>query len=234
MPSFSNRSVQKELLDGDHIPFSDIRRNMYELEIINRYLGGHKVTIEGLRRFYPSFHSDRSISITEIGCGGGDNLRAIKNWARDKKLNVTLKGIDINPECIQYAISDRRNSGINFIHSDYKDYIFDSKPDIIFSSLFVHHFSNPQVPQQLAWMRENSKLGFFINDLHRHALAYYSIKVLTFLFSKSYLVKNDAPLSVLRAFKKPELVRLMKQAGITNFKCEWKWSFRWLVICHNK
>ena len=71
----------------------------------------------------------------------------------------------------------------------------------------------------LSWLKcfggcmETAKHGFFINDLHRHPLAYHSIRILTSLFSKSYLVKNDAPLSVLRGFKKKELEDLLiKQA----------------------
>ena len=79
-------------------------------------------------------------------------------------------------------------------------------------------------------MSGNSVLGFFINDLHRHPFAYYSIRILTSLFSKSYLVKNDAPLSVLRGFKKKELSALLDKAGISNYTIQWKWAFRWLVI----
>jgi hypothetical protein len=83
------------------------------------------------------------------------------------------------------------------------------------------------------WMRENSRLGFFINDLHRHWLAYYSIKFLTKLFSKSYLVKNDAPLSVQRGFRRKEWNAIFEHAGISNFNCKWRWAFRWLITSAN-
>jgi hypothetical protein len=66
--------------------------------------------------------------------------------------------------------------------------------------------------------------------LHRHPVAYYSIKALTNLFSGSYLVKNDAPLSVLRAFRKKELQNLLLAAGIKNYSLRWKWAFRWQLI----
>jgi hypothetical protein len=79
----------------------------------------------------------------------------------------------------------------------------------------------------LHWMKQNSRVGFFINDLHRHPLAFYSIQFLTRVFSKSYLVKNDAPLSVKRGFKKKEWKELFDLAGIHNFDCQWRWAFRW-------
>jgi hypothetical protein len=85
----------------------------------------------------------------------------------------------------------------------------------------------------LAWMKGHSNIGFFINDLHRHPFAYYSIKWLTGLFSKSYLVKNDAPLSVLRGFKRKELEMFNVQCSILNARLKWKWAFRWLLIAYN-
>ncbi|OYW74945.1 MAG: hypothetical protein B7Z27_08945, partial [Sphingobacteriia bacterium 32-37-4] len=76
---------------------------------------------------------------------------------------------------------------------------------------------------------KNALVGHFINDLQRHYLAYHSIKLLTIAFSNSYLVKNDAPLSVLRGFSKEELESMFAEAGITRYDIQWKWAFRWLV-----
>jgi 2-polyprenyl-3-methyl-5-hydroxy-6-metoxy-1,4-benzoquinol methylase len=234
MPSFTLRSYKKELLDGPNIPFLHIKRNMEELDFINRRLGGHDITLDGivaLIKEQPVFN--KQLTIIEIGCGGGDNLRAIKQWAAHIKLTVQLLGIDVNEECIAYAKSQERNSGIQFVHSDYKLMELTTKPDIIFSSLFCHHFTDEELSFQLQWMQQNSSLGFFINDLHRHPLAYYSIKALTSVFSKSYLVKNDAPLSVQRGFTRRDWVQLFEAAGIENYACQWRWAFRWLVTCVN-
>lgn len=225
------RSYEKELLDRDDIPFADIKKNMQELDRINRYLGGHRISLDGIRRLTFKQKMNEPLRITEIGCGGGDNLRAIGRWAAKKKLQVQLSGIDINPSCIGYAQSVERNKGISFIHSDYRDVNFSQRPHIIFSSLFCHHFTEDELRGMLQWMRKNSTLGFFINDLHRHSLAYYSIGLLTKAFSNSYLVKNDAPLSVKRGFVREDWKRLFTSAGIDHFRCEWKWAFRWLVTC---
>ena len=234
MPSFKQRSYQKELLDSSTVPFSDIKRNMRELDYINKNLGGHAITLKGLKSLLKSVNSKNDpLLIIEIGCGGGDNLRVIKNWAAVHGCNISLKGIDINKECISYAESLSENGDIKFICSDYKDVVFQQRPDIIFSSLFCHHFTDDELVFMLQWMKQNSSIGFFINDLHRHSLAYHSIKMLTQIFSKSYLVKNDAPLSVMRGFKRKEWEKLFAEAGIANFKCRWKWAFRWLIISEN-
>jgi hypothetical protein len=45
-----SRSTQTELLDNDDIPFEDIKQNMKELDFINRWLGGHSITLSGVQK----------------------------------------------------------------------------------------------------------------------------------------------------------------------------------------
>jgi 2-polyprenyl-3-methyl-5-hydroxy-6-metoxy-1,4-benzoquinol methylase len=230
MPSFAQRSYEKELLDRDDIPFDDIRQNMHELDVINRTLGGHAITLKGLRALERLAAPEEVLHVVEIGCGGGDNLRAIMQWARLRNRKVQLSGVDINAECIAYAQSKKENREIEFICSDYRNVHFSQAPHVVFSSLFCHHFTNEELVYMLQWMWRHSSRGFFINDLHRHPMAFHSIRILTRLFSKSYLVKNDAPLSVRRGFTRKEWWKLLGDAGIRNASCRWMWAFRWLVI----
>jgi SAM-dependent methyltransferase len=230
MPSFRKRNNSKELLDGDNIPFEDIQQNMVELDRINSHLGGHAITNAAVDQLLQN-SGNEIVHIAEIGCGGGDNLRSIKKWADKNQKNVALTGIDINSECIAFARQHEENKQIRFIHSDYRNVVFEQKPTLVFSSLFCHHFTDQELKEQLQWMHRNSTLGFFINDLHRHPLAYYSISLLTRLFSKSYLVKNDAPISVLRGFTRDDWKRIFREAGLDNYSCHWRWAFRWLVTC---
>ena len=234
MINIRNRSYKKEFLDEDDIPFEDICKNMEELNTINKWLGGHKITIDGIKHFIDRHRGKKKISICEIGCGGGDNLKAISNYCSKNNISAKFTGIDIKPECIAFAKQQYPQLDANWITSDYKLVTFDEdKPDIIFSSLFCHHFTEKELTVMLPWMKKNAILGFFINDLHRHTLAYYSIKCITALFSKSYLVKNDAPLSVARGFTQHEWEDIFNEAGITNFSINWKWAFRHLIICKN-
>lgn len=226
----SQRSYQQELLDNDDIPFEDIRQNMKELNFINTWLGGHNITISGLKKIWQQAGRPSTLHICEIGCGGGDNLQAIEKWCIGSNIQVRFTGIDKKEECISFAKQRITGTVYQWIIADYKKVDFeDGAPDIIFSSLFCHHFPEAELEQMMQWMRTNSRVGFFINDLHRHVLAYYSIKWLTRLFSKSYLVKNDAPLSVWRGFKRQDWKLIMQRAGIQQYSVQWKWAFRWLI-----
>ncbi|GEO10576.1 methyltransferase domain-containing protein [Segetibacter aerophilus] len=225
--NLTERSYQTEFLDEELIPFEDIKQNLKELDFINKWLGGHSITIDGFRQLV---ENKKEVSVCEIGCGGGDNLVAIQKWCRSENIKLSITGIDLKKECIDFAKSRQSSfSHVNWIVCDYKKVSFERKPDIIFSSLFCHHFTFEELVFQFTWMKENSTIGFFINDLQRSTIAYYSIKILTQLFSKSYLVKNDAPLSVARGFTKEELSQICSQAGISNATIQWKWAFRYLV-----
>jgi 2-polyprenyl-3-methyl-5-hydroxy-6-metoxy-1,4-benzoquinol methylase len=228
MANLTHRSYTKELLDADDIPFEDIKRNMQELNSINTLLGGHAITIDGVKAFAKE---NNNLHICEIGCGGGDNLQAI---SKIKNINFSFTGIDLKNECIDFAKQQYASLNANWIASDYSKVNFERKPDIIFSSLFCHHFTEEQLIEMLIWMKANSTNGFFINDLQRNSLAYFLIKWITKLFSKSYLVKNDAPLSVARGFHKKEWAAIFEKAGITNYTIEWKWAFRYLIVCKNE
>ncbi len=228
MIDYTRRSYKKELLDRNDIPFKDIVKNMEELNFINKYLGGHSITLLGFKKLLTK---KKKISVCEIGCGGGDNLNAIYYFCKKKNIQASFGGIDINADCIAFAKENSPIKNINFIISDYRFADFkNQKPDIIFSSLFCHHFTDDELVEMLQWMKQNANIGFFINDLHRHPLAYNFIKAATKLFSKSYLVKNDAPLSVLRGFKKNEWKNIFKKAGIDNYSIQWKWAFRYLIL----
>jgi SAM-dependent methyltransferase len=234
MIDLTNRSYKKELLDRDDIPFADIQQNMKELNTINRFLGGHKITIEGIKALISKSQPGKTVTVCEIGCGGGDNLKAIQDYFNNIHTPADFIGIDIKPECIAFAKQQYPQLQADWITADYKQAgLAGMKPDIIFASLFCHHFTEEEIIQMLQWMKENASLGFFINDLHRHPLAYYSIKWITALFSGSYLVKNDAPLSVARGFKKEEWKMIIHRAGINHFSIQWKWAFRHLITCSN-
>lgn len=229
MINLVQRSCQKELMDADDIPFSAMAQTLRELNIINTRLGGHAITLEGVKKFVSG---KEPVTVCEIGCGGGDNLFAVYKYCQRHHIPVRFIGIDMNTECIAFAKQQYADLPCEWICSDYARVdLSGNKPGIIFSSLFCHHFTDEQLVQMLQWLKQNSSRGFFINDLHRHWLAYYLIKYITRFFSRSYLVKNDACISVSRGFRRKDWQQLFGQAGIPLYNIGWRWAFRFLVTC---
>ena len=230
MADFSIRSAEVEIMDDLNCSGHVLNRTLRELEIINKWLGGNRITIKSLEQLLPK--NNREITIVDLGCGGGDMLRLIDLWGKNKNLKLNLIGIDANPNIVAFA---KRNllayphiqfRTLNIFSEEFESQQF----DIVIGTLFYHHFSSDQLVHFFKKLKQQAAIGFIINDIHRHWLAYYSIKWLTQAFSKSPMVKYDAPLSVLRAFTRKELRKMLDATAIENFTIRWKWAFRWQVI----
>jgi 2-polyprenyl-3-methyl-5-hydroxy-6-metoxy-1,4-benzoquinol methylase len=229
MPSFAKRCTDPEIMDDLLYAGSMMDQTLRELEIINRWLGGNAVTLNALSHTVDNANQ-RHLEIADLGCGRGDMLRHIKHWADKRKLDVSLTGIDANPYIINAARKNLKDLSVNFrtvniLSEEFEELHY----DIVIGTLFYHHFSDAELVAFFSKLRTQCRIGFIINDIHRHPLAYYSIKVLTQLFSRSDMVKYDAPLSVLRAFTRLELENILKHAGFTQYELNWRWAFRWQI-----
>lgn len=230
MSKFSQRSYEHELLDAPNIPKESLFKNLRELDVVNRLLGGHAITLAGIKTLVVD--KAKTYHIVDIGCGGGDAMKKIAEWANKNNFKVELVGVDMNADAIQFMKEEcKEYSDITGIVSDYREYLkSNTNIDIVHCSLFCHHLKDDELIELFQYVNQYAKVGFIINDLQRHWFAYYSIKFLTRLLNGSTLVKNDAPLSVLRGFRKEELNELLKSASVKNFSVEWKWAFRYLTI----
>lgn len=231
MTSFAKRSDQKELIDDLNCDGDELRQTLRELKTINKLLGGNYVTTNGINQLLNHATSNK-ISIADMGCGGGDMIRVMHDWSQKKKLNASFVGIDANPNTIAMAADNLRDfPNVNFEAADVFDAAFqEQQVDIVTCTLFTHHFTDEELIRMFLSFKNKARIGMVINDLHRHPLAFYSIKILTRLFSRSRLVINDAPISVQRGFKKKELEEILLAAGWENYRISWHWAFRWQVV----
>jgi 2-polyprenyl-3-methyl-5-hydroxy-6-metoxy-1,4-benzoquinol methylase len=232
MPDFSKRSSDEEIMDDLNCSGEVVDQTLRELENINALLGGNYVTLDGLLQLLNGQKTKVPISVADLGCGGGDILRLIRKLGNKKGLSLALNGIDANSNITAFAERQTPAScEISYQAIDiFSDNFRQMKFDVMIGTLFFHHFSSEQLVEFFAKAKQQVSIGIIINDIHRHWFAYYSIKWLTQLFSKSSMVKFDAPLSVLRAFRKQELKEIIERAGISNYSIRWMWAFRWQVI----
>lgn len=223
------RSEQKELLDEDTIKTEDLFQNLRELDVINKYLGGYKASRSGLNMIL----RDSSVkTLLDIGFGGGDSIKQLANISIKNKIQMFFYGVDLKQDCVDYASKNLEHlPNTKLICDDYRNISADllKEVDLIHCSLFLHHLKDEEIVSLFQFARAN-KCMLLANDLHRNRIAYYSIKWLTAIFSRSYLVKNDAAISVTRGFKKRELLALLEKSGFTDYSVTWSWAFRYIVI----
>jgi ubiquinone/menaquinone biosynthesis C-methylase UbiE len=220
-------------MDDLDVPEGEVRRALHELEIVNRWLGGYSVVLGALGRL--DWPREPAV-IMDLGCGGGDMLRAISAWADKKQRRVRLVGVDRNPAMTRYAGNKSlKYPSISFRTADVFDpALLADAPHIAMCSLFAHHFDQDELVKLVQHMHRLARRAVIINELHRHPIAYQSIKTLTALFSRTYLVKYDAPLSVARSLTRGEWQEVMKAAGINGYSIRWRWAWRWEIIIEKR
>lgn len=229
MPDFSVRTWLPEKMDQPDVDAGEIRQALRELEIINKFLGGYHVIKDALEKIKWDNHT---MTIVDLGCGGGDLLCAIADWAEKSERKVKLIGIDWNPVMTEFArerAANYRNIEFNTM-SVHDDHLLNLNADIAMSSLFCHHFDNAELVKLIRRMNQIASRAVIINDIHRHWMAYHSIHLITALFSKTYLVKYDAPLSVARSLTRREWKNILFTAGINEYRLSWMWAWRWQLI----
>jgi len=230
MANLKKRSEVPEKMDDPSVPEGDIRQALREIELLNKWLGGYKVVIGALNRI--TWPKEPIVVIMDLGSGGGDLLRAISEWAERKQRRVRLVGVDMNAAMTRYAGNrSLKYPAISFRTADVFDpALLADAPHIAMCSLFAHHFDKTELVRLVQQMVLLARCSVIINDLHRHPVAYHSIKTLTSLFSRTYLVKYDAPLSVARSLNRAEWKEVLKAAGVTNYSIRWRWAWRWEII----
>jgi 2-polyprenyl-3-methyl-5-hydroxy-6-metoxy-1,4-benzoquinol methylase len=233
-PDLSQRSTQPELMDTEVVSFAEFHDCLRTLRIINTFTLAYRPTLRWFARVVAGAASAQSISVLDIGCGGGDMLRQIWKCARGQNLAVELTGIDLNPW--SKASAEQVTPPDAPIHYETAN-LFSLDPgrraDFIVSSLFTHHLSDGELIRFIQWMDHHATRGWFINDLHRHPLPYFFIKYAVRLLFSNRMIRHDAPVSVARSFTASEWRHLLREAGIAaeRTNIEWFFPFRYGVAC---
>jgi len=225
------RTEETEIMDDFSIKGDLLRDTLDKLASINKWLGGNKVTINGLKKLIKDHPKSQPLTIVDLGCGGGDILRDVAKLGKREGYIFNLIGIDANEDAILYAKELSKDyDNISFSHCDIFSEEFKTlKYDIILTTLFLHHFKEEELINFLSVVLKKTSLGIVVNDLHRHKLAYYLFKLLCVTI-KNRMVIEDGLISVLRGFKRTELQYISKQLK-GNYQIKWKWAFRyqWII-----
>ncbi|MDJ1506846.1 methyltransferase domain-containing protein [Xanthocytophaga agilis] len=227
------RSYEKEIMDEFSTGGEVMDQTLRELRFINKWLGGNKVTLQGLTKLFQHYNtSSKTLQIADLGCGGGDMLICMSQWVRKRQQPVQFTGIDANEYIVGYAQKHTfPYPEISYLNLDvFSDDFRQLSYDIVTGTLFCHHFTDEQLISLFRNLKQQVRVGIVINDLHRHWFAYHSIKWLTRWFSRSEMVRYDAKLSVKRGFLRSDWERILNQAGIKKYELTWCWAFRWRLV----
>ncbi|MBS1813490.1 MAG: methyltransferase domain-containing protein [Acidobacteria bacterium] len=209
---FSRRAHLRERMD-EPCTYKEFRACLHDLEKVNTMLRGYKPSLDWVSRLLREYPDP--VHIVDVGCGGGGMLRAIQAWAHMHHRTLRLTGIDLNPHAARACQEFSANcSEIEWITGNAFSYDDARSADIIMSSLLTHHLAEHEIVRFLAWMEENTIVGWFVNDLRRSPISYYSFKSLAWVMRWHPFVRHDGPVSIRRSFLPEDWVRMCTAAGL--------------------
>ena len=230
--STKTRSKDDEIMDDFSLEGEELRDALDKIASINQLLGGNKVTLAGVKKLIGNNVSE-TIKIIDVGCGNGDMLRALANYSKKNNLKFELVGIDANPFTIAHAESlSKEFDNISYQCKDIFSHLENPiSCDIVLLTLTLHHFIDEDIIKLLQHYKGAAKMGLVVNDLQRSATAYRLFTALCYVFKLNHMSKQDGLTSILRGFKREDLLRYSTILKLKNFTINWKWAFRyqWII-----
>lgn len=231
-PAFerSRRSAQTEVLD-DPISTAALAPILRDLARFNGIMQGHRPVLHWLERATRNIPPDRPLVILDIGCGYGDLLRAIRQWASKRSQAVRLIGIDLSDQVIEVARSvTPQDQAIEYHVADIFEFTPSHPIDFVVTSLVTHHLSDAMIERFLRWMEGNARRGWVIYDLQRSIVPFYFIALAGLLLRLHPVVVYDGRISVARSLTKVEWEARLRAAGISREAVDLRWfMFRFAI-----
>lgn len=224
--TLDQRAIADELMDADDLDPAVYAAVVRDLARVNVMTMAARPTLAFLNR---AVADRRSIKLLDVGYGDGDMLRRIARWAARKGIAADLVGVDLNPRSEIAARADTpADLPIRYLTGDYADQAGEDW-DIIISSLVAHHMSHDQLIAFLRFMQAEARIGWLINDLHRHGFAHWGFPVLARLMRWHPIVRHDGTLSVARSYRPAEWPPMLAEAGIAGARVSRIFPFRLCV-----
>ena len=197
-----------------------------DLAKVNSVTMARRPTLQFLER---AVASQSEFSLLDVGFGDGDMLRAIARWARKRGKFARLVGIDLNPRSEAIARQKTEpDEPIEYRTGDYAGLVGEGY-DCIVSSLVAHHMSHRQLVAFLRFMEANARSGWYVNDLHRHGIAYAGYPLLARLAGWHRIVRKDGQLSIARSYRPEEWPPILAEAGVSDASVARRFPFRLCV-----
>jgi SAM-dependent methyltransferase len=225
------RSEREEIIDRPDHSAHDLERTLRDIRATNRWLGGRRALLRALRPLFAGADPARPLAVLDVGTGSGDLPLAMVRLARNLGRQVVITAIDRDP--VTAAIARRETAGTDEVRVLATDALaLPFRPgsfDIVTASMFLHHFRESELVRLLSAFRRLARRAVVINDLRRHLLPWFVIRLLAHATGRHPFFVHDAPLSVLRGFTDAELSAAAAACGAADGRLERRWPFRLIL-----
>ena len=225
---------REEMLDLHCGSLREVRRSLHDIRRINTYLGGAKIVCDATIALLQK-HNLKSATVLDIGTGNADIPLRLVRQAKRHNIELRVLALDISARHLQIAHEDIACSQhISLVQADaFRLPFADNSIDIVTSTLFLHHFRDPQMHQLLCEFNRVSKRGFVMNDLVRNRVPLWFFRLLRPIFAHSYITRHDGEASIRRAYTVEEMREIVSRSSVSSAAVREHFPYRVSVV-HDK
>jgi len=221
-----------EAFDQGGIEPALVARHLADLAKVNRYLLGTRSVLAHVAPLLADGHAG-PLRVLDLGCGGGEVLRALATRARQVGRPLLGTGVDRNPAVVSYA---RRRAEhlpeLSWVCADARALSFPpGRVDLVISTTMLHHFSPAEAVEVLRAARALTGGWVVISDLVRSSGALLAFRLFSFAAGFHQISREDGFASLRRAYRPEELAELARAAGLTNFRVYRHPFSRMTLVC---
>ena len=225
--TLATRAIAEELMDAPDLDPATYSAVVGDLAKVNVVTMAARPTLAFLSRAIAR-HPGK-LRLLDVGFGDGDMLRRIARWAARRGHDLELVGVDLNPRSELAARAHTPpDMAVRWVTGDYAD-LANEPWDVVISSLVAHHMTHAQLIAFLHFMEAHARLGWLVNDLHRHGFAHAGFPLLARLFGWHRIVRLDGTLSIARSYRPGEWPPILAEAGIAGARVYRAFPFRLCV-----
>lgn len=219
------RRHDAERMDAPDATWPEFQGALRDLAFLSRISRAYPPVLRFLDRVVAA-HGVRSLSVLDVGAGGGDTIARIVAWGAKRGVAVTPTALDRSPWAARYAAET--GVAAEYVTTD----LFELDParrfDVVVCSLFAHHLDDPTLVRFLRWIDARATRGWLISDLHRHRIPWAAVWAGTRALGLHPMVSHDGPISIAKALTGDEWRAAIAAAGVAA-ELRWAFPFRWQV-----
>jgi 2-polyprenyl-3-methyl-5-hydroxy-6-metoxy-1,4-benzoquinol methylase len=214
-------------MDTRTYPMEVTRGTLAFLSLTNRRFGGNSVVLRRLEDWSRRWRPGETISLLDVGTGGGDIALAAARWARRRDFHIKITAVDLMPDIAEIARENARGfPEIKIVDGNaFELESGEDRWDYVTASLFLHHVPPAENVRALKKLDALARKGLFVSDLERSLPSYMAVGALSRIAGNA-VVRHDGPLSVRRAFTFGELNALAQEAGLPHLRARKEMWFR--------
>lgn len=172
--------------------------------VVSRWHGVYKHTIK------PLLSANRTTTLLDIGCGGGDIPAALARWATRDGLALHITAIDPDPRAINFALAHHGRVGVEFRQAHSGVLTAEGQSfDVVISNHMLHHLTPVELAGLLADSAQLARALVVHSDIARSTLAYALFSVGTLPFFPGSFIRRDGLTSIRRSYTAGELRQVL-------------------------